>query len=69
MKTPGPDHPITMARNPNKIRVTLGGQVIAETTRALTLKESTYPAVHYIPPRGRAYGIARTQQAFEPLSL
>jgi uncharacterized protein (DUF427 family) len=49
MKTPGPDHPITTARNPNKIRVTLGGQVIAETTRALTLKESTYPAVHYIP--------------------
>ena len=49
MKTPGPDHPITLARNPNKIRVTLGGQVIAETTHALTMKESTYPPVHYIP--------------------
>jgi uncharacterized protein (DUF427 family) len=49
MKTPGPDHPITMARNPNKIRVTLGGQVIAETTRALTMKEAAYPPVHYIP--------------------
>ncbi len=49
MKTPGPDHPITTARNPNKIRVTLGGQVTAESTRALTMKESTYPSVHYIP--------------------
>ena len=49
MKTPGPDHPITMARNPNKIRVKLGGEVIAETTNAVTLKESTYPPVHYIP--------------------
>jgi uncharacterized protein (DUF427 family) len=49
MKTPGPDHPITMTRNPNRIRVTLGGQVIAETTRALTMKEASYPPVHYIP--------------------
>src|SRR6266403_1082620 len=49
MKTPGPDHPITTARNPNKIRVTLGGQVTAESTRALTMKESTYPSVDYIP--------------------
>src|SRR5262249_10646417 len=43
------DHPITIARNPNKIRVTVGGQVIAETTRALTLNEASYPPVHYIP--------------------
>ena len=49
MKLPGPDHPITMTRNPNRIRVTLGGQVIAETTRALTMKEASYPPVHYIP--------------------
>jgi len=49
MRTPGPDHPITMARNPNKIRVTLGGQVIGETARAVTLKEAAYPPVHYIP--------------------
>ena len=49
MKTPGPDHPITMVRNPNKIRVKLGGEVIAETTHAVTLKEASYPPVHYIP--------------------
>jgi len=49
MKTPGPDHPITIAHNPNKVRVTLGGKVIAETTRALSLKEASYPPVQYIP--------------------
>ncbi len=49
MKTPGSDHPITLAHNPNKIRVKLGGEVIAETTRAVTLKEASYPPVHYIP--------------------
>jgi uncharacterized protein (DUF427 family) len=49
MKVPGPDHPITVAPNPNRIVVTLGGRTIAESTRALTMQESTYPPVHYIP--------------------
>ncbi len=29
--------------------VTLGGQVIADTRAALTLREASYGAVHYIP--------------------
>ena len=49
MKIPGPDHPITVAPNPKRVRVSVGGDVIAETTRALTLKEANYPAVQYIP--------------------
>lgn len=49
MKQPGPDHPITIAPNPNRVRVRLGGQVVAETTRALTLREASLPPVHYIP--------------------
>ena len=49
MKLPGPDHPITITRNPKRIRVTADGMVIAETTHALTLKEASYPAVQYIP--------------------
>ena len=35
MKIPGPDHPITVAPNPKRVRVSIGGDVIAETTRAL----------------------------------
>jgi uncharacterized protein (DUF427 family) len=49
MKIPGPDHPITISPNPKRIRVSADGVVIAETSRALTLKEASYPAVQYIP--------------------
>ena len=31
------------------MRVRLGGEVIAETNRALTLREASYPPVQYIP--------------------
>ncbi len=46
---PSPDHPITVTPNPARIVVTVAGQVVADTTRALTLQESTYPAVQYVP--------------------
>jgi uncharacterized protein (DUF427 family) len=49
VKIPGPDHPITIERNPTRIVVTLAGRVIADTREALTLREATYPAVQYIP--------------------
>ncbi|WP_061022955.1 DUF427 domain-containing protein [Bradyrhizobium sp. CCH5-F6] len=49
MKLPGPDHPITITPNPRRVRVTAGDIVIAETEKALTLKEARYPAVQYVP--------------------
>jgi uncharacterized protein (DUF427 family) len=49
IKIPGPDHPITVTPNAKRIVVTLGGKVIANTVAALTLQESHYPAVQYIP--------------------
>ncbi len=33
MKQPGPDHPITITPNPHRIRVVLGGFIVAVTTR------------------------------------
>src|ERR1700693_6002723 len=39
LKVPGPDHPITISPNPNRVRVTFAGRVVADTTRALTLRE------------------------------
>jgi uncharacterized protein (DUF427 family) len=51
MKTPGPDHPITIERNRSRVVVTLAGEVIADTVDALTLREAHYPPVHYIPLR------------------
>lgn len=49
VRTPGPDHPITVEPNPSRVVVRAGGRVIADTTRALTLREASYPAVQYIP--------------------
>ena len=42
---PGPDHPITIERNPARITVTVAGHVIADTRNALTLREASYPPV------------------------
>jgi uncharacterized protein (DUF427 family) len=49
MKEPGPDHPITVTDNPHRVRVVLGGFIVAETTRALTLQEAKFAPVQYIP--------------------
>lgn len=49
VKIPGPDHPISVTLNPARIVVTLGGRIIADTRKALTLQEAAYPAVQYIP--------------------
>jgi uncharacterized protein (DUF427 family) len=41
--------PITIARNAQRVRVVFAGEVIADTMRALTLREAGYAPVHYIP--------------------
>lgn len=48
-KVPGPDHPITIGKNPARVVVRLAGKVIADTHEALRLREASYPAVQYIP--------------------
>ncbi|MFB9903200.1 DUF427 domain-containing protein [Allokutzneria oryzae] len=48
-KVPGPDHPITVTPSSDHVVVRVGDRVVADTTRALVLQESTYPAVRYIP--------------------
>ena len=49
MKIPGPEHPIAIEKNSKKIKITFEGQVIAQTTQALELREATLPPVQYIP--------------------
>lgn len=46
---PGPDHPITITPTGHRVTVRLAGRTLAETDRALTLREASYPAVQYIP--------------------
>ena len=49
IKIPGPDHPITISRAEGKVRVTVAGRIVAESTRALRLEEKGYPPVYYLP--------------------
>ena len=46
---PGPDHPITIEPNPDRVVVTVAGKTVADTRRALTLQEADYEPVAYIP--------------------
>jgi uncharacterized protein (DUF427 family) len=48
-KIPGPDHPISIQPTLDRVVVKFAGEVIAESTRALTLREGKYPPVQYIP--------------------
>ena len=49
MKTPGPDHPITLTRNPRQVRVRFQDHIIAASDHVLTLQEGTSAPVHYFP--------------------
>jgi uncharacterized protein (DUF427 family) len=46
---PTADHPITVEPTGKHVTVMVNGVVVADTDNALTLQESTYPAVFYIP--------------------
>ena len=49
IKLPGPDHPIAIERNPGRVVVRADGKILADSRNALTLRESSYPPVQYIP--------------------
>jgi len=49
MKVPGPDHPITIEPSPKRVRVSYNNHVVADSRRALILKEADLPPVIYFP--------------------
>ncbi|TNC27759.1 DUF427 domain-containing protein [Amycolatopsis alkalitolerans] len=49
IRIPDATHPITVEPTVGRVVVKAGGRIIAESTAALTLRESTYPPVQYIP--------------------
>lgn len=49
MRVPGPDHPIDIESGSAHVVVRAAGRVIADTCRALALREASYPPVFYIP--------------------
>ncbi|MCW2818200.1 MAG: hypothetical protein JWR42_987 [Marmoricola sp.] len=46
---PDASHPITVTPTRGRVRVRVGDTVVADTTRALTLAEASYPAAYYVP--------------------
>lgn len=46
---PTAEHPITVTPTGRHVVVRVHGEVVAETDAALTLQESTYPGVQYVP--------------------
>jgi len=57
MKIPGPDHPITIDPTSERVRVSFNGRVVADTTRALVLRETSYKPVFYIPREDAQMGL------------
>ncbi len=51
------EHPITVTPNPSRVRILFDGHVIADTRRALTLREATLPPVQYIPREDAAMAL------------
>jgi uncharacterized protein (DUF427 family) len=64
VKIPGPDHPISIERNASRVVVTVAGRIVADTRKALTLREQGYPPVQYIPRKDADMTLlARTDHA------
>jgi uncharacterized protein (DUF427 family) len=46
---PNAGHPIDIAPTKGRVQVRVNGELVADTTAALELREATIPAVQYIP--------------------
>lgn len=49
VKVPDATHPITIRPTGSRVTVSVGGVQVAESDRALSLAEASYPVVQYIP--------------------
>jgi uncharacterized protein (DUF427 family) len=46
---PNAGHPITIEPTAGRVQVRINGEIVADTTAALELREATIPGVQYIP--------------------
>lgn len=49
IKEPNAGHPITIEPTQGRVQVRVNGELIADTSAALQLREATLPVVQYIP--------------------
>jgi uncharacterized protein (DUF427 family) len=47
--TPGPEHPIAVEPFHGRVRVRFAQHTVADTARALELREASHPPVYYVP--------------------
>jgi uncharacterized protein (DUF427 family) len=46
---PGPDHPIAIEPFNGRVRISFAHHTVADTSRALELREASYPPCYYVP--------------------
>ena len=49
VKTPGPDHPVSVGEAGASMRAVCAGRVVAQSGNALVMREKDYPPVIYFP--------------------
>ena len=59
IRIPGPDHPITISPAEGKVRVTVAGRIVAESSRALRLEEKANSTCLLLPAQQCRYVVAR----------
>jgi uncharacterized protein (DUF427 family) len=69
IRIPGPDHPITISPAGGRVRVTVAGRIVAESTRALRLEEKGYPPVLLLAAQRCGHVVAGSDQALQLLSV
>jgi uncharacterized protein (DUF427 family) len=69
IRIPGPDHPITISPAGGRVRVTVAGRIVAESTRALRLEEKGYPPRLLLAAQRCGHVVAGSDQALQLLSV
>jgi uncharacterized protein (DUF427 family) len=59
VRIPDASHPITVRPTSGHVTVSVGDVTVAETDRALSLAEASYPVVQYIPLQDVDQGLLR----------
>ena len=65
----GTEKQISITPHPGRVRVTIGGAVVAETARAIALAEEGYPRAPLHSPPGRRHGGLHALQDRHPMPL
>jgi len=69
IRIPGPDHPITISSDSGRVRVTVAGGIVAESTRAASVGGEGISAGLLLAARRCGHVVAGSDQALHLLSV